>query len=173
MVPAGDIDFRARKDPEADEEAIQRGADRGHPAGGPVGREDGGAALPRARDRGADVLRLEAEVRVDGRAGREAAARAGEGERAAQAAAGRARRRAGRGEGVPSKKVSDTPARREAAAFLIGRAISGRRACWWLGVSRSWLKYASRKKDGGGELVERLMALAKEHPRYGVRRLHA
>jgi putative transposase len=38
-------------------------------------------------------------------------------------------------------------------------------------VSRSWLKYASRRKDD--ELVERLMALAKDHPRYGVRRLHA
>jgi putative transposase len=67
--------------------------------------------------------------------------------------------------------VTGTPARREAAAFLAGRGMPGRRACWWLGVSRSWLRYASRKDDG--ELVERLMALAKEHPRYGVRRLHA
>jgi putative transposase len=67
--------------------------------------------------------------------------------------------------------VSDTPGRREAAAFLIGREVSARRACWWLNVSRSWLKYGSRKKDD--ELVEKLMALAKEHPRYGVRRLHA
>jgi len=67
--------------------------------------------------------------------------------------------------------VTGTPARREAAGFLIGREVSERRACWWLNVSRSWLKYASRKKDD--ELVEKLMALAKEHPRYGVRRLHA
>jgi putative transposase len=51
------------------------------------------------------------------------------------------------------------------------RELSARRACWWLNVSRSWLKYASRKKDD--ELVEKLMGLAKEHPRYGVRRLHA
>ena len=69
--------------------------------------------------------------------------------------------------------MSDTAARREAAAFLAARAISARRACWWLGVSRSWLKYVSRKDDGERELVERLMALAKEHPRYGVRRLRA
>ena len=69
--------------------------------------------------------------------------------------------------------MSDTPARREAAAFLIGRAVSERRACWWLGVSRSWLKYVGRRKDGDGELAERLTALAKEHPRYGARRLHA
>lgn len=67
--------------------------------------------------------------------------------------------------------MTGTPGRRAAAAFLIGREVSARRACWWLNVSRSWLKYASRKKDD--ELVERLMALAKEHPRYGVRRLHA
>ena len=67
--------------------------------------------------------------------------------------------------------MTGTRARREAAAFLIGREVSARRACWWLDVSRSWLKYASRRKDG--ELVETLMALAKEHPRYGVRRLHA
>lgn len=67
--------------------------------------------------------------------------------------------------------MTGTPARREAAAFLVGREVSKRRACWWLNVSRSWLKYASRKTDG--ELVETLMALAKEHPRYGVRRLHA
>ena len=67
--------------------------------------------------------------------------------------------------------MSDTPARREAAGFLIGREMSARRACWWLNVSRSWLKYASRRKDD--ELVGRLMALAKDHPRYGTRRLHA
>jgi putative transposase len=51
------------------------------------------------------------------------------------------------------------------------RKISARRACWWLGVSRSWLKYASRRKDDG--LVDRLMELARTHPRYGVRHLHA
>ena len=67
--------------------------------------------------------------------------------------------------------MTGTPARREAAGFLIGREVSARRACWWLDVSRSWLKYASRKKDD--ELVEKLMGLAKAHPRYGTRRLHA
>lgn len=67
--------------------------------------------------------------------------------------------------------MTGTPARREAAAFLTGRGMSARRACWWLNVGRSWLKYVSRKQDD--ELVERLMALAKDHPRYGMRRLHA
>jgi putative transposase len=67
--------------------------------------------------------------------------------------------------------VTGTPARREAAGFLIGREVSKRRACWWLNVSRSRLEYASRKTDG--EVVETLMARAKEHLRYGLRRLHA
>lgn len=67
--------------------------------------------------------------------------------------------------------MTGTPGRREAAGFLIGREVSARRACWWLNVSRSWLKYASRKKDD--ELVVKLMELAKAHPRYGTRRLHA
>lgn len=54
---------------------------------------------------------------------------------------------------------------------MISRKISIRRACWWLGLSRSWLKYVSiRRKD---DLGERLMELAKAHPRYGVRRLWA
>jgi putative transposase len=49
--------------------------------------------------------------------------------------------------------------------------LSVRRACWWLNVSRSWLRYVSRKTDD--ELVGKLMALAAEHPRYGARRLWA
>ncbi len=52
--------------------------------------------------------------------------------------------------------MTGTPGRREAAGFLIEREVSARRACWWLNVSRSWLKYASRKKDDerGGKLME-------------------
>lgn len=69
--------------------------------------------------------------------------------------------------------MTGTPGRREAASFLIGREVSKRRACWWLNVSRSWLKYASRSRKQDDELVGQLMSLAKEHPRYGVRRLHA
>ena len=38
-------------------------------------------------------------------------------------------------------------------------------------MSRSWLRYLSVEKDDG--LGERLMDLAKQHPRYGVRRLWA
>lgn len=44
-----------------------------------------------------------------------------------------------------------------------------RRACWWLGVSRSWLGYASRRQEE--QLVSELKDLAAMHPRYGYRRL--
>lgn len=67
--------------------------------------------------------------------------------------------------------MTGAAARRQAAAFLMGRKISARRACWWLNLSRSWLKYASRRNDDG--LAGKLMELAKAHPRYGVRHLHA
>jgi putative transposase len=49
--------------------------------------------------------------------------------------------------------------------------MSLRRACWWTGLSRSWLKYQSRRQDD--ELAEELKELAMAHPRYGYRRLWA
>src|SRR4051812_39535263 len=110
MSPPADIESRPGKG--RDEEAFYGRADRGHPAGGPGGSEDGRAVVPWARDQPADVLRVEAEVWIDGRAGREAAEGAGEGERAAQAAAGRAGRRDRRDEGVHRKKVPGVSERR-------------------------------------------------------------
>ena len=56
-------------------------------------------------------------------------------------------------------------------ACLQRRKISARRACQLVGVSRRRLGYTSKKKDDG--LVDRLMELSKEHPRFGVRRLQA
>jgi putative transposase len=52
---------------------------------------------------------------------------------------------------------------------LVSRKISVRRACCFLGLSRSWLKYLSVEKDDG--LANRLMELARAHPRHGVRML--
>jgi putative transposase len=43
------------------------------------------------------------------------------------------------------------------------------RACALLGISRRRLKYASKRNDS--ELVSRLMELARQHPRWGVRQL--
>ena len=49
------------------------------------------------------------------------------------------------------------------------REISTARACELLNISRRRLAYVSRRNDR--ELVERLMELAKEHPRFGAHRL--
>lgn len=64
-----------------------------------------------------------------------------------------------------------TGERRQAAAFFVSRKMSRRRACWFVGLSRSWLGYVSREKDDG--FAGRLLEWAKENPRYGVRRLWA
>jgi putative transposase len=48
--------------------------------------------------------------------------------------------------------------------------LSERRACRLLGLSRSVLHYASRRKDDG--LQQRLVELAGERRRFGYRRLH-
>jgi putative transposase len=75
------------------------------------------------------------------------------------------------GQGVSSKKVAGTAERRAAVVLFVSRKMSSRRACWWLGLSRSWVRYVPVAKDDG--LGRRLMELAREHPRYGTRRLWA
>jgi putative transposase len=54
-------------------------------------------------------------------------------------------------------------------AVCVQRKISTSRACELVGISRRRLGYATRRNDH--ELVERLMKLAREHPRFGSRRL--
>lgn len=67
-----------------------------------------------------------------------------------------------------------TPAaRREAVGQLQERvAVSERRACRLVGVSRSTMRYQRRRRDDA-ILVERLGVLARQRPRFGYRRLHA
>lgn len=65
--------------------------------------------------------------------------------------------------------MPDVSDRRKLVPRLEQREISQSRACQLLGISRRRLKYASKKDDT--ELVERLMELAKAHPRMGVRQL--
>lgn len=50
------------------------------------------------------------------------------------------------------------------------RGISGRRACWLLGLSRRWRGYQSRRKER--DMIDTLKELARQHPRFGYRRLH-
>lgn len=54
-------------------------------------------------------------------------------------------------------------------AFLAGREISIRRACWLAGISRRWLGYESLRPED--PVLPRLKELAVRHPRYGYRRL--
>lgn len=56
------------------------------------------------------------------------------------------------------------------AAEAEGRPVSERRACRWLGVHRTPVRYVSRRAPDT-ELRERLRTLAAEHPRWGVPRL--
>lgn len=59
--------------------------------------------------------------------------------------------------------------RRKLAACFQRRHVSVSRACELIGISRRRLNYASKKNDWA--LVERLMELARAHPRFGARQL--
>lgn len=63
---------------------------------------------------------------------------------------------------------------RAAAAYLGERfAISQRRASRLLGRSRSTLRYQRQPRPGEEALVRAVRRLARRHPRYGYRRIHA
>jgi putative transposase len=51
--------------------------------------------------------------------------------------------------------------------------VSGRRACRALGVPRSTLRYAGAGRERDQALLSRVRELAREHPRYGYRRITA
>jgi putative transposase len=74
--------------------------------------------------------------------------------------------------------VIGAAARRKAAQFMTARrAMSARRACVLLGISRRWLRYEWQAASSGssgdaGGLLKELKDLAARHPRYGYRRLH-
>lgn len=62
--------------------------------------------------------------------------------------------------------------RRTVVGFWQARhGISERRACRWIGVSRSGIRYTARP-DTNGALRQRLRVLAEERRRFGYRRLH-
>jgi len=62
-----------------------------------------------------------------------------------------------------------TVQRREAVVFLVKRRVSLRRACALVGIGRSSARYQARPRDDT-DVVTRLMAIAKRHPRFGYRR---
>lgn len=65
--------------------------------------------------------------------------------------------------------MTGTAERRETASRMVEKNVSARRACWWLGLSRNWLKYASARSKKDQELLERLMELSLAHPTCGSR----
>jgi transposase InsO family protein len=68
-----------------------------------------------------------------------------------------------------------TPAQQRAAADYLSErfGVSQRRASQVLGRSRSTLRYRPRRRAGEEALVRALRRLARRHPRYGYRRIHA
>jgi putative transposase len=61
--------------------------------------------------------------------------------------------------------------RRLVSFFQETFGLSRRKACRLAGISRSAVEYVSRR-EGDGELRERMLAWARERPRYGYRRIH-
>lgn len=60
--------------------------------------------------------------------------------------------------------------RAEVRRLMVEFAVSQRHACELMEIPRSTHRYASQRDDG--PLRERLVALARERPRFGYRRLH-
>src|SRR5215211_5586705 len=74
--------------------------------------------------------------------------------------------------GEPGKLLS--PARRRAAVEHVRRlGVSERRACRVIAQPRSSQRYEGRKTDRDRALVERMIELSRENPRYGYRRVWA
>jgi len=68
-----------------------------------------------------------------------------------------------------------TPTQQRAAADYLGKAfgVSQRRAGRLLGRARSTLRYRRRQRAGEPPLIRALRRLARRHPRWGYKRMHA
>jgi len=64
------------------------------------------------------------------------------------------------------------PERREAAQLLVRKNIRQHRVCELVGLPRSSLSYRAHPRHND-QLRERIKTLAREHPRWGCRRVHA
>ena len=61
--------------------------------------------------------------------------------------------------------------RRVQVEYAKQRGLSYRRACQLLSVARSTLRYRSKKTQTDAPVLSRMRALARQHPRYGYRRV--
>jgi transposase InsO family protein len=68
-----------------------------------------------------------------------------------------------------------TPAQQRAAADYLSETyqVSQRRASRVLGRPRSTLRYRAKPRPGAAALIGAIRRLARRHPRYGYRRIHA
>ncbi len=62
--------------------------------------------------------------------------------------------------------------KRATVQFLVSGGLSVQRACALLQLHRSTFRYAAHPSDDT-QVVNRIQALAAQHPRYGYRRMHA
>jgi len=69
--------------------------------------------------------------------------------------------------------VSPARGRQAVVKAMTAFEVSERRACRALGVPRSSRRYIGTEREPEGELLWRIRALAREHPRYGYRRIRA
>ncbi len=63
--------------------------------------------------------------------------------------------------------------RRQIASELVGGGVSERTACEVVGLHRSTYRYRGQGGEQPGELRQRILSLAREHKRYGYRRVTA
>jgi putative transposase len=68
-----------------------------------------------------------------------------------------------------------SPDQQRAAADYLGEryAVSQRRICGVMGRSRSTMRYRRQPREGEPALTREIKRLARRHPRYGYRRVHA
>jgi hypothetical protein len=81
-------------------------------------------------------------------------------------------RQRGAEDGNPKKRVELVSARRDVALLVAEHQLSERQACRLLDLDRSTYRYEARP-DSNSQLREALLALARQRPRYGYRRLWA
>ena len=74
-----------------------------------------------------------------------------------------------------AKKKVVTPNQQRAAADFLGERyrVSQRRVCRVMGRARSTLRYRRRRQADEPALSREVKRLARRHPRYGYRRVHA
>jgi len=63
------------------------------------------------------------------------------------------------------------PARRSQVALAAAKGLSQRRACTLIGVARSALYYRSKKTAKDAPVLQRMIELSAQYPRYGYRRI--